>query len=155
MTPSDASNTTDSAAAASAAPAATPAPAPAAAAPAPAADTSPSLFQKIVDEVKDEAVEVWDDDIKPVFVDDVEPLFKNTLLLVERNGGTLLIAVAKDLFATLTGSSWGAVTAQIVTDAKAQGATFVQGEEQLAASTALQIVQSSQAVATPASGAAA
>lgn len=120
--------------------------------------TIQSFFVKVGTEIETEASNVLTaakadiNAIEGVFVADVEPAIESGLSatydLLKRNGGQLLMTAAVDALGLLTGSSWAVVAAQVVTAAKAAGAVFVAGEEQLAASTAMQIQQNLQA--TPA-----
>lgn len=103
-----------------------------------------SIFAKVEDEVVADAETAWTD-AKEIFVDDVEPQVKNALLLVERNGGALLFQEATALVSAIGTQSWSTLAATLLTNAKAAGATTLASEEQLAASTALQIAQAAQA----------
>jgi hypothetical protein len=92
-----------------------------------------------------------------IIVLDVEPAlaaaFSQALQLIRRNGGTLLLSAATNVLPSLVAGQWGTAVTNLLADAKAAGATTVSSEEQLAASTALQIqqaVQASVATATPA-----
>lgn len=113
-----------------------------------------SLFSKVEDEVVADAESAWVD-IEEVFTDKVEPAVKSALLLVERNGGALLFQEAVALVSAIGTQSWATITATLLTNAKAAGATTLAQEEQLAASTALQIAQAAQAAPTSAASPAA
>jgi hypothetical protein len=107
---------------------------------------SVSIFAEAEDFVVKEANEV-ENFIDGVFVDDVKPFFNNALALVERNGGALLFSAAANVVGGLVTGNWGSVVAQVISTAKAAGAQTLEQEEQLAASTALQLVQAGQATA--------
>ena len=89
------------------------------------------------DDVKD-----W---ISGVFVLDVEQFFAGALSLIEQNGGTLLIGAAQTVLHNLGGiiatGSWTTTVTQVLETAKEAGAHTLAETEQLAASTALQVVQ--------------
>lgn len=99
-----------------------------------------TIFKRAEDAIVADA-EVVGGFLSGIFTDEVEPFFKNALALVERNGGALLIKAAGDALPALVSGKWGVSVTQIIADAKAAGAALIPQEEQLAASTALQIVQ--------------
>lgn len=72
---------------------------------------------------------------------DLETAFKNALSLVERNGGQLLFNAAVAAAPDIVSGNWTAVATDVLTAAKASGASTISQEEGLAASTALQIAQ--------------
>ncbi len=74
-------------------------------------------------------------------VADVKALFAEGEALVERNGGSLLVTAATTVLPTLLAGQWGVAVSSILSLAKAAGASTIAAEEQLAASTALQIAQ--------------
>ena len=82
--------------------------------------------------------------IDNVFVMDVEPAIVSALKLLERNGGAMLLAVATNVLPSLVAGQWAQAVTNLIADAKTAGAQMIAEEEQLAASTALQIVQAAQ-----------
>ena len=93
--------------------------------------------------------------IDNVFTTDFDPALVAAWQLIERNGGSLILAAAGNVLPSLATGQWGTAVTNLLADAKAAGATTVTAEEQLAGSTALQIVQAAQtsvaaAVAPPA-----
>lgn len=61
--------------------------------------------------------------------------------LLERNGGQIFLQLAKQIVPDIATGKWGDLTAKLIADARASGIALVAEEEQLAASTALQIAQ--------------
>lgn len=112
-----------------------------------------SIFKEAGDDVVVVAEEV-ETFVEGVFVDDVKPFFTSALALIERNGGTTLMKIAGDVLPDLVTGQWGLAVDKIVADVTAAGAVLVEGEEQLAASTALQIVQAAGGALTAAGTAA-
>lgn len=69
--------------------------------------------------------------------------------LLERNGGAILLQIASQVAPDIATGQWGALTATIIADAKTAGASLIAEEEQLAASTALQLAQTAGKVLNP------
>lgn len=85
-----------------------------------------------------------------VIVTDIEPAlavaFSAALALIENNGGTLLLTAAQDVVNGIAdGTSLADIGTQVLTAAKAAGATTVAAEEALAAQTAVTIAQAVKA----------
>lgn len=122
------------------------------------ATASTSLFDELKNDVvtdakavEAKAVAIWDNNIKPFFVNDIEPFLKSSVLLIERNGGALLLQVGVTVLndiGEIAEGKWGDAVATVVTEAKAAGVQFAAQEEQLAAGTALQLAQAAQAAPT-------
>lgn len=88
-----------------------------------------------------------------VLTTDIDPALLAAWNLIKRNGGALLLAAATNVLPSLAAGQWGTAVTNLIADAKAAGAETLSNEEQLAASTALQITQAAQAMATLPSGA--
>ncbi|CAM6005673.1 unnamed protein product [Sphagnum balticum] len=72
---------------------------------------------------------------------DTKAFFANAEALVERNGGGLLMTAATTIVPEIVAGQWAGAVASVLALAKSAGAATVAAEEQLAASTALQIAQ--------------
>ena len=106
-----------------------------------------SLFKSITQGVVTTFDEAWGA-VAHIFSNDVEPFLKQTAALIERNGGSLLLEIATQAVPDIATENWTVLTAQIVSDVKAAGAPTLAAEEQLAASTALQMAQNVAAALT-------
>lgn len=103
-----------------------------------------SLFKSITQGVVNTFDDAWGA-VSHIFSNDVEPFLKASVALIERNGGSLLLTIASQAVPDIATGNWTALTVQIVADLKAAGAATVAAEEQLAASTALQMAQATAA----------
>lgn len=119
-------------------------------------DKVSSIFKSIVNGFKTTAEDAWND-FQHLFTNEVEPFLKQSALLIEQNGGTLLLKIAQDALPLLASNKFGEVVQVILSDAKAAGIVTIAELEQLAAATALQFAQNldatTPAVETPADGA--
>lgn len=76
-----------------------------------------------------------------VIENDFKKAFALAESIVERNGGQLLLTAATNVLPDLLTGKWEDAAANALADAKAAGAVTIPEEEQLAASTALQVAQ--------------
>ncbi len=103
-----------------------------------------TFIEKVEDFLEDHIDKPVEDFLHSTVVPDAEVLWTNTKALIARNGDALLMKLAADVVPLLVTMQWGAATAKLLADLAAAGVQLVEGEEQLAASTALQIAQAGQ-----------
>lgn len=90
---------------------------------------------------------VWNG-IKSIFSGGSADFISQSLAILDRNSGTLLLQIAQDVNNEKPDDKFGDLVEEILTQAKAAGAVTIAEEETLAAQTALQFVKNVAALFT-------